>query len=204
MTDCVCVGRRRGPGCHQQEPPGIRDGNFAVLTEIPGFTQSVRPRLLKAWRDPREVPGLLLNEGIEDFRYGAKCIKDMHLAWQTLNDPAADAPQWNALDPGIHAAHISHEAPPTPPKTKPEKHSAASSTPACATSNRNSSPTRSTTSKRPTSPARQRLSTPSAASKSTTTSPHTPTTNAAPTKPAAEPSYAKPDAQRRDSIAHTE
>jgi hypothetical protein len=78
---------------------GVRHGDFAAFRDFPDFDVRVRTDLEAAWPQTWDGVGLLLNEGIEDFRFGARCLRDLVRARQVLAGRDDGSP-WESLADG--------------------------------------------------------------------------------------------------------
>ena len=93
---------------------GVRHAGFAAFADFPGFEEVVRPDLLAAWPAQHESLGLELSESLEDFRFGARCVRDLVRAVQIVRGgESVDA--WESLpvghswlDPSVLAAYEEH------------------------------------------------------------------------------------------------
>jgi hypothetical protein len=76
---------------------GVRHEDFAAYAQYPGFDEIVRPALARSWPvETWDEPGLRLEESLEEFRFGARCIRDLVGAWAFLAGDV-DEPQWVSL-----------------------------------------------------------------------------------------------------------
>jgi hypothetical protein len=85
--------------CERFRTLGVRDRRFAAFSAFPQFDR-VKRRLENVWRPAGSESGLLnLAEGIEDFRFGARCVRDLVRAQEILsgND---DGSAWESLPEG--------------------------------------------------------------------------------------------------------
>lgn len=78
---------------------GVRHEDFEAFRAFPDFARRVRPRLMKAWPQKHTDVGLASTESMEDFRFGAQCIRDLVTALRLLRGDIASA-QWVALPSG--------------------------------------------------------------------------------------------------------
>jgi hypothetical protein len=78
---------------------GVRHGHFAAFEHFPGF-ELIRTQLEAAWPEQFTPGGLVLNEGIEDFRFGARCLRDLTTAWQIVSGQPPENPRWQSLPRG--------------------------------------------------------------------------------------------------------
>jgi hypothetical protein len=85
--------------CERFRALAVRDRDFAAFASFPDFEEAVRPGLEAAWA-PELLPfGTRLEEGIEDFRFGARCVRDMVRAHTILRGSDDGAP-WESLQAG--------------------------------------------------------------------------------------------------------
>jgi hypothetical protein len=78
---------------------GVRHNNFAVLRDLPDFETTIRPRLEQSSTHPANFSLLALDEGIEDFRFGARCIRDLVRARRVIEEQD-DETSWESLPAG--------------------------------------------------------------------------------------------------------
>lgn len=99
---------------------GVRHHDFYAFSNFPRFNDEIKPRLEAEWSQHHPDVGFSLNEGIEDFRFGARVIRDLIRARRILNSEQI-RPEWESLPTGATwlsddeiVAHEEHETPITP------------------------------------------------------------------------------------------
>src|SRR5262249_44634327 len=78
---------------------GVRHDNFESFRDFPRFEQTVRPQLEAAWPGDTTGPGLVQDESLDDFRFGANCLRDLVTAWQVVQGSEQE-PRWLAPPKG--------------------------------------------------------------------------------------------------------
>jgi hypothetical protein len=83
--------------CSRFRVLGIRFGNFQALSELPAF-DAIRRRLQRRWPTGPDDYLAMVNheEGIEDFRFGARCVRDAVRAMKILSGDD-DRSGWESL-----------------------------------------------------------------------------------------------------------
>jgi len=81
------------------QPLGARHNRFSAFAHIPGFASKIQPGLEAAWSGAAATDSVPRREGIEDFRFAARCIRDLTRSWAIHTDTARTFFDWEALPP---------------------------------------------------------------------------------------------------------
>lgn len=85
--------------CERFGTLGVRHEDFAMFRDFPRFQTSVRRKLTRVWDQPSAPLGTRLDEGLEDFRFGARCVRDLVRAGRILAGDD-DGSAWESLSTG--------------------------------------------------------------------------------------------------------
>ena len=97
---------------------GVGYSNYGLFRELPGFEPVVIPELERS--HPRRAPwanvamrfdATLLAESVAEFRFGARCVRDLVRAWRIVEENLKEAAiEWESVPPGhgIPAPDLAH------------------------------------------------------------------------------------------------
>jgi hypothetical protein len=78
---------------------GVRDGDYDAFENFPGIAR-LKSRFEKDWARRGGTPKLSLEaELLEEFRFGARCVRDLVAAWRLLSE-GEPLEQWESLPAG--------------------------------------------------------------------------------------------------------
>jgi hypothetical protein len=92
-------------------PLGVAYGNFSLIRDLPGFAEYVLPQLAGSWPGGRwgqtdadytelrgSTPNSLLVETLDEFRLGARCVRDLVRAWGiAVDENPPETVMWESL-----------------------------------------------------------------------------------------------------------